>query len=500
MASNLTIPFKSQRVCSNCRKWKKQCDKTIPRCSRCVRKSILCDYTAPIDNHFIHNHRPRPNLAATTNIVELRADCCPPGLTEVGWSLLLEIACSSVDMRGEATTLSAVIRKVLEDSGTNPSDATSKFVATIYPWFPILNQATLTRLIDWSENENPDGSLAFLLLCMHILNQWPCQHQPRMTDNSLYIAARRLFFFLQDTVNPSPEELLQAGILITLYECSHGIWNAAYVTLANCIALSQLAGASYVDNFSSHDNTMENTSYWGIILLDRLISLLNPDNPRPSLIAYNESQHDMSWLGQLGSLAAADESFSDFPGLVKFHVTAQTAYNVGDALRYIANPGGVFATTQWFNLTDSSTTKIVNKLLLISQDQPLRLCDATSFAISVLVSLRRTDHLEKPLETQVNSAKVLSLNSSLNMVHEIVRTTTKSTTDKHIGDHSFIGIVSVLRAGIYLAMIRGQSLDIKDWDEIEALLLPFSKRWGVGVQLLKEFTQHKQATWPEASS
>lgn len=201
--------------------------------------------------------------------MELRADCCPPGLTKVGWGLLLEVACSPVDIRGEAATLPAVIRKLLEDSGINPNDAASKFVATIHPWFPILSQATLTRLINSSENESPDGLLAFLLLCMHILNQMPCQHQPHMADNSLYLAARRLFFLLQDTVNPSSEELLQAGILITLYECSHGIWNAAYVTLANCIALSQLAGISYVDNFSSHGNTMENTSYWGIILLDR---------------------------------------------------------------------------------------------------------------------------------------------------------------------------------------------------------------------------------------
>lgn len=66
------------------------------------------------------------------------------------------------------------------------------------------------------------------------------------------------------------------------------------------------------------------------------------------------------------------------------------------------------------------------------------------------------------------------------MVHEIVRTTTKSTTDRHIGDHSFTGIVSVLRAAIHLAAARGQSLDIKDWDEIEKLLIPFSERWGVG--------------------
>ncbi|KAH8157242.1 hypothetical protein CIB48_g11003 [Xylaria polymorpha] len=287
------------------------------------------------DNPFIQNQRSRPNVAAATDIVELRADCCPPGLTKVGWGLLLEVACSPVDIRGEAATLPAVIRKLLEDSGINPNDA---------------------------------------------------------ANNSLYLAARRLFFLLQDTVNPSSEELLQAGILITL-----------------------------------------------------LISSLNLDDPRPSLIAYNESQHDMSWLGRLGSLAALDESFRDFPELIKFYVTAQTAYNVGDALH-----------------------------------QPLRLCDATSFAISVLVALRHTDYLRKPLETQVNSAKVLCLNSSLNMVHEIVRTTTKSTTDRHIGDHSFTGIVSVLRAAIHLAAARGQSLDIKDWDEIEKLLIPFSERWGVG--------------------
>ncbi|KAI0478361.1 hypothetical protein F4859DRAFT_54799, partial [Xylaria cf. heliscus] len=494
--SNLPIAFKSQRACSSCRKWKKQCDKTIPRCTRCVQKSIICDYTAPTDDHFVYNERSRLEITATTEIVELWADGCP-SLTGVGWGLLFEAAGNPANIHGEAARLTAVIQRILKASGINHDDAASKFIATIHPWFPILNRETLTRLINLPKHGCSDGLSTFLLLCMHILNQTPCQNQLHMTNNSLYLVARRLFFLLQDTRTQSPEEFLQAGILITLYECSHGIWDAAYVTLANCIALSQLAGMSYVDSFSVYGNTLANTCHWAVMLLDRLLSLLNSDNPHPSLLTYNGSQYDISWLSGLGSSAAVDEVCCGFPELIKLHATAQTAYNLGDALRYIVNNKGGVATMQCFDSIDASTTKLIDELVLMSQNQPLRLCDATAFAISVLVSLRRSDYLRQPQQMGVNSVKLSSLHSSLNMVHETVRATTDMTINRQIGDHSFIGIVSVLRAAVHLVAARGRDLDIKDWGEIEDLLLRFSKRWGIGVQLLKEFTQKKKSTWPE---
>ncbi|RWA07851.1 hypothetical protein EKO27_g7248 [Xylaria grammica] len=300
-----------------------------------------------------------------------------------------------------------------------------------------------------------------------------------MASNSLYLAARRLFFLLQNTDGQLPVELLQAGILITLYECSHAIWNFAYLSLANCVALSRIAGLRPLDTDNS-GNTFE-----------KLMLLLNTDNPHPSLIL-EEPRHDITWPVALSDLPAFDNNSHDSAVLIKFYVTAQSAYRLGPALRYVSLRKGGFTTHPSFESIEASVTELTSKLLSVSQIQPLSLCDTTSFAVSVLGSLRTTHYLSEPQQMQVNLENAMSLHSVLNMAHEMVHTSTEMTSNARIGDMSFIGLASVLRATIDLVVVKGKDLDIKEWDEIEDLLLRF-------IQLLKEFTQHKQAAWPTHS-
>ncbi|GAW20534.1 hypothetical protein ANO14919_100420 [Xylariales sp. No.14919] len=226
--------------------------------------------------------------------------------------------------------------------------------------------------------------------------------------------------------------------------------------------------------------------------------LLNTDNPHPSLIL-EEPRHDITWPVALSDLPAFDNDSHDSAVLIKFYVTAQSAYRLGPALRYVSPRKGGFTTPPSFESIEASVTELTSKLLSVSQIQPLALCDTTSFAVSVLGSLRTTHYLREPQQTQINLETAMSLHSVLNMAHEMIHTSTEVTSNARIGDMSFIGLASVLRATIDLVAVKGKGLGIKEWDEIEDLLLRFSKRWVIGVQLLKEFTQHKQAAWPTHS-
>ncbi|KAI0435450.1 hypothetical protein F5Y09DRAFT_4151 [Xylaria sp. FL1042] len=493
MMSDLMIPFKSQRVCLTCRKWKKQCDKTIPRCSRCVRKSLRCDYTVPTDNVALLHH------TTIANVVLLRTNSCLPSLTEVAWNLLFDTVCNPQISHKEVKGLFILVQRILKATGTSPVDVAQTFRASIYPWFPILDTAAFIHRIESSKDEGTNDRSALLVLCMHIINQTPCQHESHVARNSFYLAARRLFFFFQDAGSRCPVELLQAGLLITLYECTHGLWTSAYLSLANCIALSHLAGLSYTDTFSHHGDNYGRACAWAIILLDRLMSLLNLDDPRPSLLPPDESRNDMGWLSRLNCSELIDEEHRNFPEHTKLYAASQTAHNLGDALRYISFSKRGSTVPLSFDSIDTSATSLIGKLLSKSQTHPLYLCDTTAFAVSVLVSLRSHDHFVRSQETHENLQTVMSLHSALNMAHDMVHTATKMTENSQIGDISFIGLASVLRAAIYIITVKGKSLDEKVWDEIEDLLLCFSKRWIIGVQLLNEFMRQKQKCWSLSS-
>ncbi|KAI0400626.1 hypothetical protein F4802DRAFT_583985 [Xylaria palmicola] len=491
MATKLPVHFKSQRACVTCRKWKKQCDKMIPRCSRCIRKSICCDYTITPADNFVSQHQiPGLHVAASTDMVLVETSPCLPRITQLGWGLLLEALCNPLDSHQKGTAFAALIQRILVKSGTSLVIAASKFMDTIYPWFPIIDAETITRLIKSSEDESTDSLSAFRVLCMHLLTQVPCHHPNHMTSNSLYLAARRFFFLFQDVTSHVPVELLQGGLLITLYECSHGIWDAAYLSLTNCIALSQIAGVKFEEIFNSHDNDPRKASCWAIILLDRLISLLNVENPRPPLISHTDSQHDLTWLSRA---VTAVENHDGSYDRTRLCVAAQTAYTLGDTLCYISHSKGVFTKTLVYDLVDKFNADLINKLLSTSQSRPLHFCDTTAFAVSVLVELRLTRRVWRTQQIPVSPEEVVSLHSALNMAHEMVHSATEMTASRQMGAVSFIGLVSVLRTIIHLAAVRGSGFNSGEWSEMESLLLRFSKRWIIGVQLLRDFNQHKQA-------
>ncbi|KAI1272535.1 hypothetical protein F5Y07DRAFT_379423 [Xylaria sp. FL0933] len=481
MMPDLIIPFKSQRVCLTCRKWKKQCDKTIPRCTRCVRKSLRCDYTAPKDDAALFNQASKPQKAAVADIVVLRTDSCLPSLTEVGWSLLFDTVHNPLTTQEEARGLSILVQKILEGVGTSPVDAAQTFRASIYPWFPILDPEALIRRSESSGDQDANVRSALLILCMHIINQTPCQHEDHVAHSSLYLAARRLFLLFQNSEkSQSSVALLQAGLLITLYECTHGLWDVAYLSLANCIALSQLAGLSYTDGFSSRGDSYGRACAWAAVLLDRMMSLLNLDDPRPSLIPSDESRNDVGWLNRLSFSEPSDEEYSRFAEHAKLYAASQTALNLGDALRYVSSSKWDSEIPLSFDLINTSATSLVGKLLSMSQTQPLYLCDTTAFAVSVLVFFRFDHYFGKLRGTWANLETAVSLHSAVNMAYDMVRTATRMTENRQIGDISFIGLASVLRAAIHIVMVKGKGLDVKAWNEIETLLLRFSKRWMIG--------------------
>ncbi|KAI1348740.1 hypothetical protein F5Y01DRAFT_317520 [Xylaria sp. FL0043] len=209
------------------------------------------------------------------------------------------------------------------------------------------------------------------------------------------------------------------------------------------------------------------------------MSLLNLDDPRPSLIPSDESRNDMGWLNRL-SCSEPPEEHPGFAEHAKLYAASQTAFNLGDALCYVSSSKWDSEIPLSFDLIDTSATSLVSKLLLMSQTQPLYLCDTTALAVSVLVLFRFDHYFGKLRGTWANLETVVSLHSAINMAYDMVQTATRMTENRRIGDISFIGLASALRAAIHIVAVKGRGLDVKAWDEIENLLFRFSRRWTVG--------------------
>jgi hypothetical protein len=94
-------------------------------------------------------------------------------------------------------------------------------------------------------DRNHDADLALLVIAMQ-LHTRPCS-DIESTDVDLYSVAKACYAFVESGNNFSIK-VLQAGILIALYEISNAIHPAAYLTVGHCARLGHAMGVHQRSN------------------------------------------------------------------------------------------------------------------------------------------------------------------------------------------------------------------------------------------------------------
>ena len=184
---------------------------------------------------------------------------------------LLRAAARYPCSKGEIPDLA---KGVVESWGISLSTLSDNYFATIHQWLPILDKETFCGRIRSRAEPEFDDSFAALVLAVHLLTQLPCKCGQHTTDTLLYRATRRLFMLTYtETEEPQRLDILQAGLLISVYECGHGLAQRAYATLGCCLTLSRMMS---LDCESSLDGEQSDThpisrACWAIILLDRYV-------------------------------------------------------------------------------------------------------------------------------------------------------------------------------------------------------------------------------------
>ncbi|KAH7025571.1 hypothetical protein B0J12DRAFT_771660 [Macrophomina phaseolina] len=231
------------QACLRCRAHKRKCDKLQPRCSLCKRLHQICEY-----------EQSAPSASPSSEIDN--------ALTPHGLKLSIVQRLSDLEPRAIASTYSRAI----------------------LPWFAFISESNLhSRLRQtWSDASVDLTLLAFVIA---LFDESPRQSEQccsfRPDTMSMYLSSKSWLALLEGA-GLNSIDLVNARLLITLFEVVHGLYPAAYLSVASTI---RAADALYV--YGSQGSSLTRSSdlldkrevengaeLWrGIMVLDRYLAV-----------------------------------------------------------------------------------------------------------------------------------------------------------------------------------------------------------------------------------
>ncbi|KAI6248656.1 Transcription factor BOA15 [Erysiphe necator] len=319
-AENITEAqlLKAPQACMSCRKQKRKCSKTLPACALCHRMGRHCDYSdsapAPTSEDF---HALRMKLTELESKLKYSQRGFGTSFTNnglhgglfmqgeqigqlhqvSGFSLPRELPWLGVQNkfpslaflhglafrsagiaapRPNFNTPSDIIE--LLGSGLNIEIIMNNYFLSIHQWIPILSKKRLTRYLNKPQWEfTPDFALLYLSIKLLI-------SKPKdgidCSQNELYLAAKRFINLMQSTGFISIL-VLQANILITLYEYGHAIYPATWMSSGWSVRYGNLLGINgdkeAIDLLGKPGDEIDQEerlrAWWAVLLIDRIISI-----------------------------------------------------------------------------------------------------------------------------------------------------------------------------------------------------------------------------------
>ena len=150
----------------------------------------------------------------------------------------------------------------------------AEFFRTIHRWMPIVSKKRFygNLLPNFSQRR---ADTALLFLCMDLVSRPPTSTS-KNPKCRLYLAAKR-FHLDAETADVFTVQILQAGILIALYELGHAIYPSAYLSVGACARYGIALGlnGSVMSQMTRPLTWIEveerQRTWWAILILDRYV-------------------------------------------------------------------------------------------------------------------------------------------------------------------------------------------------------------------------------------
>lgn len=278
------------QTCLYCRKQKRRCDRQVPRCGTCRRAGRECEYTvdrneelvrlrtrvaylettlrrgassntsgSPSTTGTLDTSRPAMQLsdilASTPETQALSfSEPAPSALLPISYFLDTAVNRRELDVR----TLPFMIipQELLSQIGSPAAtrEIADSYFDTINSWLPFVWKRKISQLTA-SVDMHPDPGMATLLAAMKMITS--AAGSP--FGNRLYRIVKGYLTVLEDS-GFLTLGVLQAAILITLYEIGHGIYPAAYMSIGRCARLGHMMG---LHGNSSISKSFKQPTSWG---------------------------------------------------------------------------------------------------------------------------------------------------------------------------------------------------------------------------------------------
>lgn len=149
----------------------------------------------------------------------------------------------------------------------------ASYFGSVNTWFTIVERASFETALEdmWS---TPSAETAILLLAMRLAIRTPVNMSGAGMGDSLYLSAKTLLGIVQTKV-PLSMPLLQAELLVAMYEFSHSMPQQAYMTVGRCFQMTRAFGWHYEpfwseerQNLAPRELKMCSILWWAVVYMD----------------------------------------------------------------------------------------------------------------------------------------------------------------------------------------------------------------------------------------
>jgi hypothetical protein len=161
----------------------------------------------------------------------------------------------------------------------------SHYFNTIHVWMPIISKK---RFYDHHLHplSQPLADLALLFLCMKLITQLP--PEPLRNPQTLTYFTAKQFYLEVETAGIFSIYVLQAGVLISLYELGHAIYPSAFLSIGACaryayaLGINGNATSQIGKAYTLVELEERRRVWWAIVILDRFetFSIYSPTKGR----------------------------------------------------------------------------------------------------------------------------------------------------------------------------------------------------------------------------
>ncbi|RFU29345.1 hypothetical protein B7463_g6992, partial [Scytalidium lignicola] len=330
---------KAQQACAACKLRKRKCDRALPRCSWCSRKRQSCNYSFPGQNS---SDTSSPSSYPAL-LEESRRKSQALDFSTMLFMDPMILQHGQLGMPRMAYPIPSHVLQLVGDMNEATIIA-SRYFETVHVWMPIISKKRF-----YDHHLQPmfycNADMMLLLLSMKLITAMLPTEATNPRTPAYYTAKH--FYFEIEASGMMSIQVLQASLLLSLYELGHAIYPSAYLSIGACTRYAYALGINKEAKIRASKvltlvELEENKRvWWGIVILDRFLSIGSPGRPfateTPTLhdpLPADDSAWDMGVVEPtLATLYSPTNAH-----MSKFSLLCQTAAVLGEVLDHISKP------------------------------------------------------------------------------------------------------------------------------------------------------------------